>query len=175
MRQSRQIASVMAALLGACGPSESDESQKFDGFEWNHEWSATIDTAVRAADGDSEVAPDACWDVDLGSATGAGVGSGDQAEGANRYDCNGGTGRELVFRWRPSVDGRFTISTFGSPSDTVLEVRSGCEGPSLGCNDDAGGSLASQLVLTLDAGDEIVVIADSYSASDEDFVVVNIE
>jgi hypothetical protein len=102
------------------------------------------------------------------------VGSGNQADGDNVYDCLGGTGREVVFRWVVPTTDTYTISTHGSPSDTVLELREGCEGASLGCNDDSTIGLSSELRVPLDAGMEIIIIADSFSTYSEDFVVVNI-
>ena len=174
MRRHVRTRWTASVFLMGCGGNAPDE-KPFDGFTWGHEWASTVDTAARGTGADAESSAEACWDVDLASAMGSAVGSGDQTDGSNVFDCNGGTGRELVFRWRPPADGRYVISTHGSPSDTVLEVRAGCDGASLGCNDDSGAGLSSQLTLTLDAGSEVVVIADSYSTTDEDLVVVNIE
>jgi hypothetical protein len=176
---------VGAALaMTACNVKAVPDYGDFDGFAWDHGWSGGQDTAI-SIEADSGVAGgsgeaeagsgSSCWDEDLGAAVGELVGSGNQADGDNVYDCSGGTGREVVFRWRVPTTDTYTISTHGSPSDTVLELREGCEGASLGCNDDSSISLSSELRVPLDAGVEIMIIADSFSAYSEDLVVVNID
>lgn len=174
----------MAGLvMTACNAKTGPDDGSFDGFSWSHEWDAGRDTAA-SDDSDAGVwggggTPDAesgpaCWDEDLGSATGNAVGAGNQTEGDNVYDCLGGTGREMVYRWLVPSSGSYTISTHGSASDTVLEVRVGCEGESLGCNDDSTMGLSSELRLELEVGTEMVIVADSFSPYSEGPVVVNI-
>ncbi len=170
---------VIGCAAGGCGPSGSAKDYgDFDGFEWDHDWTASGDSGVELVGDDATeavgAAADSCWDEDIGSDVGTNVGGGDQRAGSNVYDCNGGTGREWVVRWTPPESGRYTISTLGSPSDTVLEVRRGCEGEMLACNDDYVG-LASQVSVSVEAGEEIVIIADSYSSYDEDYVTVSID
>ena len=168
---------VATSLVGCVGGSSGDGSKSFDGFDWDHTWPVESDTAVVLVGDDASAAeggPDACWDVDLGSVTGDGIATGNQAEGDNLYDCNGGTGRELVYRWTSPEDGTYTFTTDGSPGDTTLELRDGCEGASLGCNDDSGSGLTSRLTQRVDAGDEVLVIVDSYSSYDEGYVVLSI-
>lgn len=70
--------------------------------------------------------------------------------------------------------GTYTFSTAGSTFDTVLHVLDGCDGDSLACNDDAPGSLQSELEVTLGAGQEVIVVVDGYSASRGD-VVLSVE
>lgn len=162
--------------VGGCDKRAADDFGDFDGFEWDHDWSGGPEaTETDSDDGYSDlVAEDACWDSDLGMATGDAVATGNQVEGDNVYDCNGGTGRELVYRWSPPESGRWTITTLGSASDTTLEVRLGCEGESLGCNDDSGAGLTSQVDVDVELGDEVIIVVDSYSSYSEAFVVLNI-
>ena len=180
--RSRNCVGAILAMT-ACNTKTAPDYGQFDGFSWDHGWSSGGDTATDGSEGSTS--PDgwggadaeseaSCWDDDLGSAVGDAVGSGDQSDGDNVYDCLGYTGREVVFRWVVPSSDTYTISTHGSPSDTVLEVREGCEGASLGCNDDSSMGLTSELRLSLDAGTELAIIADSYSAYDENLVIVNI-
>ncbi len=163
--------------VGGCRGPKGDGSVAFDGFSWEHEWSASSDSAselVGDVGSPAEDGAEVCWETNLGTAVGASVATGDQRDGDNLYDCNGGTGRELVFRWTPPDSGRWTLTTIGSEGDTVLEVRAGCEGRTLLCNDDYSG-LASGGSIEVEEGEEVIVIVDSYSSSSEGNVVLNIE
>ncbi len=57
----------------------------------------------------------------------------------------------------------YTFTSMGSDYDTVLEVFNLANTTSLGCNDDAGGTLQSSLTLNLQQGQAVLVRMDGYS------------
>jgi len=88
----------------------------------------------------------------------------------------GGTGaRDLVYRFQAPEAGLYEISTVGSDFDTLLSVRTGCDGEELACNDDvARGNTASALELTLEACQTIFIVVDGYNADAAGNVVLNV-
>jgi cysteine-rich repeat protein len=66
--------------------------------------------------------------------------------------CSGSTGGlDVVLAWSPQTSGRYRIDTETSTYDTVLEVRTGCDGPiSIACDDDGGTTLGTSSALTVD-------------------------
>lgn len=118
----------------------------------------TLSTSAQTADG--------CNASDLVGAlplTDGGPTSGDSNEEGS---CGGDGAPELVFAWTAPQAGTYTIHTTGSDFDTVLYVRDGsCIGEELGCDDDGGPSTQSSLTLELAAGQNIVIVADGYSAN----------
>jgi hypothetical protein len=64
-------------------------------------------------------------------------------------------GSDIWYNYVATATGDVTIDTFGSGYDTVLSVYDGCDcppGANLGCNDDSGGTLQSQLVVPVVQG-----------------------
>ena len=81
--------------------------------------------------------------------------------------CGGDSAPEAVLEWTAPEDGTYRITTNGSDYDTVLYVRDGsCAGAELGCDDDGGDSLQSQIVLDLDADQTITIVVDGYSSNE---------
>lgn len=79
---------------------------------------------------------------------------------------------DVAYTWSAPSDGSFTFSTVGSSFDTLLELRTGsCTGPSLGCNDDSGGTVQSEVVVTLRRGMGVVVVVDGFGSSEGDFAL----
>lgn len=118
----------------------------------------TLSTSAQTADG--------CDPNNLAGAlplTDGGPTSGNSSEEGS---CGGGGAPELSFGWTAPQAGTYTIHTTGSDFDTVLYVRDGsCLGEELGCDDDGGPSTQSSLTLNLAAGQDIVIVADGYSAN----------
>lgn len=81
--------------------------------------------------------------------------------------CGQPGGREMSYEFTAPADGTYRFETTGSSYDTVLYVLDGsdCGGSILSCNDDANGSVQSQLELDLVAGQSVVVIVDGYGAA----------
>jgi hypothetical protein len=81
--------------------------------------------------------------------------------------CGGGGAQapDFSYRYTAPVTGSYAIDTFGSAFDTLLYVRPSCSGPEIACNDDAGGSLQSQVVVALDRGEEIVIVVDGFGTA----------
>ena len=68
------------------------------------------------------------------------------------------------FKFTPSVDGTYTISTCSSGNDTTMAVLTACSnGTSLGCNDNGCGS-SSTMTLTLSASTPVFVVVGGSSA-----------
>lgn len=89
-------------------------------------------------------------------------------EGFNPFDqpseyeptCAGTQASESAFVFFAPESGLYSFDTNGSQIDTVLELRNGfCE--PIGCNDDAI-DLASQVVVELFAGDQIMLVVDGF-------------
>jgi hypothetical protein len=126
------------------------------------------------ADLDGDGLGDACCtQADLGSALGVSVqagstfGSGDDLSPSCAYSA----AEDRAFRWTAPASDTFTFDTFGSAFDTILHVRDvSCGGPELACNDDTG-SLQSQVVLSLAAGQQVVVAVDGYAEASGAFVL----
>lgn len=87
--------------------------------------------------------------------------------------CGGGFGLDHTYLFTAPEAGTYVFDTFDSASDTVLYALEGaCEGPELSCNDDAYylGS-AARLELSLDAGDTITVVVDTFNLSDSEYLL----
>jgi hypothetical protein len=134
---------------------------------------ATVD-GKGSASGDFELAISElpCPDEDLGSAfphegSGSTVGAQDKLEGS----CQVSSSPDVAFEWTAPAAGTYTIDTFGSMYDTVLFVLDGtCSGPELGCDDDTF-DLQSQVVVSLAAGQTVVIVVDGYGGETGDFVL----
>jgi cysteine-rich repeat protein len=87
------------------------------------------------------------------------------------HGCSFGGGAnalEVVYRFRAPVAGRwvFTTDLPGTNGDTMIYLSSRCVGGVfLDCNDDSGAGLTSVLARQLQAGDELLVIVDGWSAA----------
>jgi len=113
-----------------------------------------------------------CPNETIGSALGNPVATGttDGAGNDSAGNCQGGDAPEIAYRWVAPEGRRFEINTFGSSYDTVLYVRTSCEGMELACNDDSLG-LDSQVFVTVRAGTELIIFVDGWSTSVGDFVL----
>jgi hypothetical protein len=74
---------------------------------------------------------------------------------------------DLTFAWRAPTAGAYVFDTNGSAFDTVLYVKTSCRGPELpgACDDDGGSGLQSRVVVSLAAGQGVVVVVDGFSSS----------
>ncbi|MBN1769672.1 MAG: DUF4215 domain-containing protein [Deltaproteobacteria bacterium] len=85
--------------------------------------------------------------------------------GSTRGSC-GGDGAEVVFFFVTSGTKDVFIATHGTAFDTVVYVRNcACDGPEVGCNDDAGGHSSSLLVLRDLPGGTYQVFVDAKTAA----------
>lgn len=82
---------------------------------------------------------------------------------------------DVWFRYTSPATRMTTFHTDGSGFDTVLSVHDGCpDGGSsveLACNDDAGGSLHSEVTLQLAAGQEVLLRLSGYAGAAGDYVI----
>lgn len=102
---------------------------------------------------------------DLGQSTGSPVATGNTCGRSNDFTptCSYSDGTpDLSYTWTAPYTGVFTFSTLGSSLDTILEVRRDGDLQSLGCNDDASGTIQSELTLNLTAGQKVRAIIDGY-------------
>jgi hypothetical protein len=113
-----------------------------------------------------------CVALDLGSAFGSPIHTGDTTDTPDRsQSCDGGDGYGDVFLlWTAPSTGQFRFDTCGSnvDFDTVLSAREdNCDGSQIDCNDDStacGGdaSVQSRLILDLVEGQRIILIVDGF-------------
>jgi hypothetical protein len=78
------------------------------------------------------------------------------------FRCGAGVGKDIWFNYLAPANGTLLLSTFGSGFDTVLKAYDSFACPpddadNLGCNDDAGGTLQSQLTLDVANGQQIKI------------------
>lgn len=93
---------------------------------------------------------------------------------ADQGTCGGKGSPEGVVEWIASETDYWQFDTLGSSYDTVLYARDcACDGPELGCSDDAGGS-ESELVLHAERGQRIAFVIDGH-AGDKGRAVLNAE
>ncbi len=83
--------------------------------------------------------------------------------------CATSTAADRAFAFVAPADGNYTFDTSGSAYDTVLYMYSGCAGQEVACNDDAGGTLQSQVAGPVRAGQVVIVIVDGYGDSEGNF------
>ncbi|WP_437734843.1 MXAN_6577-like cysteine-rich protein [Sorangium sp. So ce1335] len=109
----------------------------------------------------SEWAPPACPMLDLGSTYPQTVtGSTSGLDNHLVAPCGSDNAPEVSYSFTAPVFGRYTFDTRGSAFDTVLHVHDGrCDGPSLGCNDNAISS-QSEVVTLLAEGQTVYVVVD---------------
>ena len=89
----------------------------------------------------------------------------------------GETGENSVWwSFTPATSGSYRISTAGSDFDTILSLWTGSGHPlaEVACNDDAGSTVQSTVVQTLDAGTPYFVRVVGY-ANDEGAVALSVE
>jgi hypothetical protein len=88
--------------------------------------------------------------------------------------CGSVAESEVVFAYTAEVAGTYSFETQGSMiSDTVLAVLDGssCDDAELACNDDDGDRLTSKLTLDLGAGQEILIVVESWGGEQGDVEV----
>ncbi|MBI4951600.1 MAG: hypothetical protein HY908_06175 [Myxococcales bacterium] len=115
---------------------------------------------------------DGCPESDLGTSYPATV-SGSTVSEPNLWGggCGGSGAPEHTFAFEATAAGTYTFDTVGSSFDTLLYVRdTDCNGAELGCNDDTYG-LQSEVVVTLAAGQRVVVFVDGFSSGSGDYVL----
>ncbi|ATB42446.1 hypothetical protein CYFUS_007924 [Cystobacter fuscus] len=102
---------------------------------------------------------------DLGSAIGTAVFQGSTCTGQSQVtpSCTyNALAPDSTFAWTAPSAGVFTFTTEGSGYDTSLEVSDPAAGTSLGCNDDAEGTLQSSVGVRLSAGQTVLITVDGY-------------
>jgi hypothetical protein len=85
--------------------------------------------------------------------------------------CGTGDGPEIVIRWTAPAAGTYVVDTIGSSFDTILSVRSDCDGSEIACDDDIeAGDLDSALTVELLEDESVVIVVDGSNGSG-DFVL----
>lgn len=106
--------------------------------------------------------PLACVEAVLDPPLGAGVAEVDTAPAGDDTSgsCGGDGSPDAAYQWDVPYDGFFVLDTEGSDFDTLLYVLDDCGGSELACNDNAEGSVSSQVVAPFVMGDRVVVVVD---------------
>lgn len=104
-------------------------------------------------------------DFDLGSVTGTAVATGNTTGTGNELtpSCGYSTSEEVAYSWIAPSAGDWTFETSGSDFDTVLGLYA-ADGTSIGCDDDADTGATSFAVVSLDAGQLVIIGVDGYAA-----------
>ncbi|WP_437831498.1 Kelch repeat-containing protein [Sorangium sp. So ce1153] len=104
--------------------------------------------------------------INLGSSLASPVISGDTCGLADELTptCGSVGAPDQAFLWTSPDTGEFRFSTEGSSYDTLLQILNPATGESLGCNDDASGTLLSSLAVSLSANQQVRVVVDGYSS-----------
>ncbi|WP_437677560.1 MXAN_6577-like cysteine-rich protein [Sorangium sp. So ce131] len=79
----------------------------------------------------------------------------------NTPSCGSAGSPDASYTFTAPAAGRYVFDTFGSSSDTLLELRNGsCTGSVIACNDDTGTGAESRLVANLSAGQTVVAFVE---------------
>ncbi len=113
-----------------------------------------------------------CQDEDIGGMVGLAVTSGDTTGDDDDLagSCGGMSGNDRVILFTAPADGDYVFDTFGSGYDTKLSLFSDCV-TEISCNDDAGGGLQSELMLSMLAGESVLVVVDGFNGDDGPWVL----
>lgn len=113
------------------------------------------------ADTDVDTDTDCPTDLDAGDAVPFVVAGNTAGAGAAAVGSCGGAGEDTTVAFRAPAAGQYLFDTHGSRLDTVVYAVDACGGAELGCDDDAGIDGASHLVVTLSAGQPVVLWVDA--------------
>lgn len=104
---------------------------------------------------------------DLGSALGSPVIMSSTCGAFNEHTpvCASSAAADHSYLWTAPYAGTFTFTTAGSGYDTVLQLLDPASNASLGCNDDANGTLQSSVTASLSAWQQVTIDVDGYSSS----------
>jgi hypothetical protein len=113
---------------------------------------------------DLVIEPDLCPELDLGAVVPASdAGSLMGASPSASASCAPTQGGDVGYRFTAPLTAAYRFDTVGSAIDTVLSIRAqSCGGLELACDDDAGGNLASQIDIDMQAGDVVIVTVDGF-------------
>jgi hypothetical protein len=124
-------------------------------------------------DGGSADGGMACWEMDLGTATGLAVATGSNEGAGDELDpsCQSTDSTDVVLRWEAPSAGTYVFDLNDSDYDTVLTLLDGddCMGAELACDDDGGPSTQSRLVATLAAGQVVNIVIDGWDGAFGDY------
>lgn len=89
--------------------------------------------------------------------------------------CSEGHGApDLTVGWTAPTSGTFIFDTFGSTFDTTLAVLDGCGGAELACGEDAGERRTSELEVSLEEGQAVIVVIDGFNELATGSFVLNV-
>jgi hypothetical protein len=108
------------------------------------------------------------YDLDLGTATGVSVVSGNTCGRGNDVGgtCAGlAASEEATFLWTAPSTGNVALATTGSNYDTALTVQNASTCAELVCNDDGAVGVTSYIDLAVTQGTQYIINVDGYSTS----------
>ena len=120
------------------------------------------------SDFDTSPCVTSCVEEDIGGAVGPAVTSGNTMGDDNDLDasCGGAGGNDHVISFTAPEANTFTFDTFGSDYDSKLSLYGDCDqGSELACNDDAGGTAQSVVVLDMSAGQTVLIVVDGFNGA----------
>jgi hypothetical protein len=90
--------------------------------------------------------------------------SGTTADAVNDFSpsCGRGNSPDVAYRFVAPAAGYYSFDTLGSSFDTVLSVFSSCTGRELGCNQDTAGVPQSEVVVSVEKDEEVLVVVDGW-------------
>ena len=152
MRMRTSSVLLLAMALSCWAPGALAETSCTDGIDDD-------------GDGFTDCADTDCA-TDLGSALGASLAAVDITEehgNKTNGSCDSSTGADVAFTWTAPAEGSYVFDTSGSAADTVLIIRSGCNGVELGCDTSSGDDDDARVVLYLDASKQVTIYVDTAS------------
>ncbi|WP_163988933.1 hypothetical protein [Pyxidicoccus caerfyrddinensis] len=107
--------------------------------------------------------------VDIGMPVASPAITGNLYNGTNEFNpsCGAAGTPDASFKWTAPQNNTYTFTTTGSSFDTILHIYPFdpvTATNALGCNDDATGTTASSLTLTLTQGTVLRIVVDSWNA-----------
>ena len=117
---------------------------------------------------------DQCPDADLGQTLPLTItGNTDFETNASQGSCGPGASNDVAYTFTAPAAGTYIFDTNGSDFDTVLYYFAGstCEGMEIECDDDGGIGLDSQLIIPMEADEQITLIIDGRFGGSGDYVL----
>ncbi len=160
----------------ACNDDSTDSTSRVNlTMAANEEVVIVVDGAgLENGDYNLNVNFDECPDADLGNTLPITVtGNTDFETNASTGSCGGGGANDIAYSFTAPQAGTYVVDTNGSDFDTILYYFQGavCVGTVQACNDDGGIGLDSQLLIPLEADEQITLVVDGLSVGFGDYVL----
>ena len=93
------------------------------------------------------------------------------ATGDSAFSCSDYDYKDVWHKFTPTQSGTVTFSLMRSSFDTTLAIYDSCNGTELACNDDAMGTLQSEIQMSVDAGTSYLIRIAGYFFQTGDYAL----